>query len=159
MNRIKARMDADHEGMITVEDIKIGRWRGLEMDASGATSVYRAAYVGECVLTGPQHASLSDADLLAEAVAEARRGKILCWGQCSECRARDERRELAERLIAASDEGGIIQAADMVPLAPGDRPDLYTTMVLSTAAHALGVAAEVQDLLDVEWDPAEWGEE
>ena len=38
---------------------------------------YRAAYVGETVLTGPEHAHMSDADLVTEALAEARRAGLL----------------------------------------------------------------------------------
>ena len=51
-------------------DIKIGTWR----DRDG--SAYRAAYVGDCVLTGPEHAALDDKDLLAVAILEARRAEI-----------------------------------------------------------------------------------
>lgn len=58
--------------------------------------------------------------------------------------------ETAARLIEAADEGGTIQAVQMVPLAPG-RPELHTAITLRNAAVALGVAAEVQDALDVEW--------
>jgi hypothetical protein len=57
---------------ITRADIRIGegRWR------SGA---FRAAYVRstDCNLTGPEHAHLDDAALLAEAVREARRMGIM----------------------------------------------------------------------------------
>jgi hypothetical protein len=55
---------------ITREDITIGLFRTRE----GAE--YRAAYVNDCVLTGPEHASLSDDDLMAEAIAEAKRAEI-----------------------------------------------------------------------------------
>jgi hypothetical protein len=55
---------------ITRADIHIGLWR--ERDGS----TYRAAYVNDCVLTGPEHASLSDEALLAEAIQEAQRAEI-----------------------------------------------------------------------------------
>jgi hypothetical protein len=60
------------------------------------------------------------------------------------------RRMLARRLIRAADQGGTIQAAAMVPLAPG-RPDLHAATTLRAAATALGVARETQDLTGVEW--------
>ncbi len=56
---------------ITRDDITIGTWRSRD----GRT--YRAAYIGECVLTGPEHAHLPDAALLDEAVEEAKRAEIL----------------------------------------------------------------------------------
>jgi hypothetical protein len=59
---------------ITADEIEIGDWYGLPGDRCDG---YRAAFVGESVLTGPEHAHLSDEDLLAEAVAEARRADIL----------------------------------------------------------------------------------
>lgn len=37
---------------------------------------YRAAYVGDYVLTGPEHQNLPDAELIAEAMREAERGGI-----------------------------------------------------------------------------------
>jgi len=40
------------------------------------SKTYRAAYVGEAVLTGPEHADLPDAELIAEAVAEAKHAGI-----------------------------------------------------------------------------------
>jgi len=52
-------------------DIQIGEW--VERDGTR----YRAAYVGDCVLTGPAHEHLSDSDLLAEALREATRAEIL----------------------------------------------------------------------------------
>jgi hypothetical protein len=39
---------------------------------------YRAAWFKDWVLTGPEHAALSDAELVEEAVAEAYRGDIVC---------------------------------------------------------------------------------
>jgi hypothetical protein len=59
---------------ITADEIEIGDWYGLPGDRCDG---YRAAFVGESVLTGPEHAHLSDEDLLTEAVAEARRADIL----------------------------------------------------------------------------------
>jgi len=38
---------------------------------------YRAAYVNDCVLTGPEHQNLTDEDLLTEAMAEADRMGII----------------------------------------------------------------------------------
>ena len=40
-------------------------------------TTFRAAYVGDCVLTGPEHAHLDDEALLAEAVAEAHRAGLI----------------------------------------------------------------------------------
>lgn len=40
------------------------------------TSTYRAALYGEIRLTGPEHAHLSDDDLIAEAMAEVNRAKL-----------------------------------------------------------------------------------
>lgn len=57
---------------ITRKDITIGTWKDV---TTGAT--YRAAYVGDCVLTGPEHADLPEYELLAEGVAEARRAEIM----------------------------------------------------------------------------------
>jgi hypothetical protein len=55
---------------ITAADIRVGMW--VDRDRT-----YRAAYVGDCVLTGPEHAALPDDELRAEAVREARRAEIL----------------------------------------------------------------------------------
>lgn len=57
---------------ITRADIQIGDWYDLH---TGQT--YRAAFVNDCRLTGPEHADLPDAELLDEAVREARRAEIL----------------------------------------------------------------------------------
>lgn len=38
---------------------------------------YRAVIVGECNLTGPEHAHLSDYEIMAEAIAEAHRQGII----------------------------------------------------------------------------------
>lgn len=54
---------------ITPDDIEIGDWT-----EDGET--YRAAYIGEVRLTGPEHAHLSDDALTAEAVTEAYRGGL-----------------------------------------------------------------------------------
>jgi hypothetical protein len=40
-------------------------------------TTFRAAFYKMTVLTGPEHASLSDEDLRAEALAEAQRGDII----------------------------------------------------------------------------------
>jgi hypothetical protein len=53
--------------VVAMTDIRLGSWR--ERDGS----TYRAAYLNDCVLTGPEHADLTDAALRAEAVAELRR--------------------------------------------------------------------------------------
>jgi hypothetical protein len=53
--------------VVSVADIRLGSWR--ERDGS----TYRAAYLNDCVLTAPEHADWSDADLQAEAIAELRR--------------------------------------------------------------------------------------
>lgn len=49
----------------------------LDRAKLGAVS-FKAAYVGDVVLTGPEHAQMSDAKLIAEAIAEAKRGNV--WG-------------------------------------------------------------------------------
>jgi hypothetical protein len=41
------------------------------------TTTYRAAYIADSVLTGPEHADLSDAAVRAEAMKEARRAGLL----------------------------------------------------------------------------------
>lgn len=41
-----------------------------------AATIYRAAHIGDAVLTGPEHAGLSDEDLMAEARAECARANI-----------------------------------------------------------------------------------
>lgn len=56
---------------ITPDDIEIGGW----IDNDGLP--YRAAYVGDTVLTLPEHRDLDDEALMAEALAEARRADIL----------------------------------------------------------------------------------
>ena len=40
-------------------------------------ATYRAAYIGDTVLTGPEHSDLSDEALINEAVAEADRGDLI----------------------------------------------------------------------------------
>ena len=40
-------------------------------------SSYRAAYIGDTVLTDQQHANLSDEDLIAEAIEEAKRAGLI----------------------------------------------------------------------------------
>ena len=52
--------------------------------------------------------------------------------------------------MEACDDGGTIQAVDMLRIAPG-RPDLHSAQTLRGAAIALGVADEVCDALGVEW--------
>jgi hypothetical protein len=58
---------------------------------------------------------------------------------------REERVELAEALAQAADEHGTIQAWDMVALAPG-QPELHCTHTMRSAARALGVEAEMDEL-------------
>lgn len=58
-------------GTIAREDVKIGEWHDLS-----TRGTYRAAYVHDCVLTGPEHADLSDDDLLDVAWREATRAGI-----------------------------------------------------------------------------------
>lgn len=58
--------------------------------------------------------------------------------------------QTAEALVEACDDGGTIQAVDMLRIAPG-RPDLHSAQTLRGAAIALGVADEVCDALGVEW--------
>ena len=41
------------------------------------------------------------------------------------------------KLNAAADEGGTIQAADMLAIAPHNRPELHTTMSVSRAFEAI----------------------
>ena len=55
-------------------DILIGEYYGRAGDRCPG---YRAAYLGDDVLTGPEHAGLSDADLVAVATAEAIRAGIM----------------------------------------------------------------------------------
>lgn len=70
----------------------------------------------------------------------------LCVAHFAELADIERRALLAQSLIDAADEGGVIQAEKMVPLAPG-RPELHTTTMLLQAAHSLGVTAEVNGLL------------
>jgi hypothetical protein len=56
---------------ISRDDVSIGQWR----ERDGET--YRAAFVEDCVLTGPEHAALPATALRAEALAEARRQGLL----------------------------------------------------------------------------------
>ena len=58
--------------------------------------------------------------------------------------------ELAKALIDAADDGGVIQAADMLRLTT--EPTLHTACRLRTAAHALDVAVEVAELLSFDDD-------
>ncbi len=39
-------------------------------------NTYRAAYIGDCVLTAPEHSTLSDKDLIKIALVEARQANV-----------------------------------------------------------------------------------
>lgn len=58
------------------EDVRVGDWADDRYPEP-----YRAAYVGECVLTDPDQAGMTDEDLRAEAIAELRRAGALDEGE------------------------------------------------------------------------------
>lgn len=67
--QMEGHMTPRHEDRQAIDnalDIRIGLWHT-------DTEAYRAAYIQDCVLTGPEHQHLSDRDLLKEARAEYQR--------------------------------------------------------------------------------------
>lgn len=54
-------------------------------------------------------------------------------------------RDLAQQLLEVADDGGTIQAEDMVPLTSD--PTMHTACALWRAARHLGVEADLADLL------------
>lgn len=91
-----------------------------------------------------------DADILADSsimstLNHAERARI-------EARANgmtmQQAQSLARYIIRCADDGGVIQADEMIDIAGMDHPELHTTMTMMGAAEALGCGYVLQSIVE-----------